>query len=306
MNPYLTMRAPLCANLKKLASIAAVLFLSLFVSITAQAGKVPELVWRNAVLESGVEGADGAIYRFPKVSSDVDALVKIKKRSDPLVTLVTIDLTGQGWDKAWQPQVAYNGGYAPGAADWYMEFEITFVDKETSIPSVVEEFQVTALDIDGNGDKIREYVSFYNQKSFLTEASTLLGNTSLLDDILGLLGGIVGRRFDGPTLNFLNIDTSGTAVMVTNTYENNNKFKVRTGGVSTAANGASDRMYALYFKSFDYTAPNEFALPVSVINWGATTNNNNVDLRWSTTFERNSSHFVIEKSTDGKHFTDAA
>ena len=35
-------------------------------------------------------------------------------------------------------------------------------------------------------------------------------------------------------------------------------------------------------------------------------NNNKVDLKWSTEIEKNMSHFVIENSTDGINFSDAA
>ena len=34
-------------------------------------------------------------------------------------------------------------------------------------------------------------------------------------------------------------------------------------------------------------------------------NNNKVDLKWTTAAETNLSHFIIEKSTDGKNFSDA-
>ena len=35
-------------------------------------------------------------------------------------------------------------------------------------------------------------------------------------------------------------------------------------------------------------------------------NNNKVDLKWSTEIETNLSHIMVEKSTDGKNFKDAA
>lgn len=275
------------------------------ITLLSFAGGTPELTWRNAALESGTAGADGAVYRFPQVDSKVDALVKIKGRSSSLVRLVTMDLTGSGWDKAWQPQVTYNNGTANAAADWYMEFEVTFVNKGTNVLTNVAAFDVTALDIDGNGDKIREYVSFYGLKSTLLETNTLLKTTSLFETVLGLLTN-TGKRFDGPTVNYANIDTSGTAVMVTNTYENKNTFKVRTGGVASAANGAAERMYSLYFKGFDYKAGATSFLPVSLINWNAKLNTKEVGLSWTTTMETNSSHFVIERSTNGLDYSEIA
>ena len=48
----------------------------------------------------------------------------------------------------------------------------------------------------------------------------------------------------------------------------------------------------------------ETPLPVKMISFNAMLNNNKVDLKWATASESNSSHFVIEKSTDGTNFTD--
>ena len=106
------------------------LFVSLkalcFYSVESDAG----LVFKNAVLESGVAGADGGVYRFSDVSTNIDALVKITGRSGSLVTLVSIDINSSGWDKAFQPEVTYNNGTATGVADWWMEFEISFVENK--------------------------------------------------------------------------------------------------------------------------------------------------------------------------------
>jgi hypothetical protein len=265
-----------------------------------------QLVWRNARLESGVAGQNGAIYRFPQVDSKIDALVKINQRSSALVSLVNIDLTNTGWDKAWQPQVSYNNGTAPGAADWWMEFEITFVNKGTSTPAIVNDFLLSAIDIDGNGDKIREYVTMYNLKSYILETGSLLNITNIFE----LLGGLLtlnGKRFDGPTINFNNIDTSGTSVMTTAEYKNRNSFRIRTGAVASAANGAADRMYSLYFKEFSYQAPVGFTLPLVLLDFKATMNNKNkVALNWTTGKEKELSHFVIERSVNGVDYTDAA
>jgi hypothetical protein len=281
------------------------LIFSVFTWMLVSAHKTPELIWRRPTLESGTAGANGAVYRFSQVDNNVDALVKINGRSNALVQLVNLDLENNGWDKAWQPQVTYNNGNAPGAADWWMEFEVTFVNKTTSTATSVSEFDVTGLDIDGNGDRIREYISFYNMKSSLLEGGSLLSVSNILESILGLLN-LTGKRFDGPTVNYQNIDTSGTAVMVTGHYENISKFRVRTGGVATAANGAADRMYSLYFKGFEYQAPVTSMLPATMINWGATYANSAVSLKWTTTMEKNTSHFIIERSFDGIDYSDAA
>src|SRR5690606_27751236 len=104
----------------------------------------------------------------------IDALFRIKGRSNDLVYLVTPDMKTSGFDKALQPQIGYNGGTAPGPADWWMEFEITFVKEGTNINATVEEFNLSGIDIDGNGHLIREYVSFYGLTSYTLEENSIL------------------------------------------------------------------------------------------------------------------------------------
>ncbi len=50
-------------------------------------------------------------------------------------------------------------------------------------------------------------------------------------------------------------------------------------------------------------------VPVKPASFTADFNNNNtkkVDLKWSTEIETNLSHFIVERSTDGVNFSDAA
>jgi hypothetical protein len=274
---------------------------------TAQSVTTPELAFKNATLISGTAGQDGAIYRFPAVNNGVDALVKITRRSSALVKLVNIDLGNTGHDKAFQPQVGYGNGSTNSSADWWMEFQVSFVQANTMTTTTVNNFNVTALDIDGNGDRMSEYVSFYNQRSYTVENNSALRVTSLLDLLLGLLLPTSGKRFDGVRNDYSGVDTSVTSVMTTNNYQNSNTMTLRTGGKTTGAtDDINDRMYSFWFKGFTYQAPAVSFLPVTLINWNATYANSNVSLKWSTTIEKNASHFMVERSTDGVDYTDAA
>ena len=278
------------------------LFFLLSVSLLAFSDDNIGLEFRNAQLESGRAGADGAVYRFPQVSNDVDALVTITGRSNSRVRLVNIDLKNTGWDKAFQPQVTCDNSY--GVNDWWLEFEISFVEKGKTTPVTVTNFDVTALDIDGNDDRFCEYVSFFNLKSYTVENGSMLKVTNLLQSIAGVL--TPGKRFDGATRNYDNIDTSATTVMVTNKYENTGSFRVRAGG-AVMGNGASgsNRMFSMYFKTFTYQAPVEFTLPLVLNSFNAALDNKKVLLKWVTGMEKDLSHFVIEKSVNGRDFSDA-
>lgn len=266
-----------------------------------------DLQFRNAKLESGIAGKDGAVYRFSQVNNDVDALVKIIGRSSSQVKLVSIDLSNTGWDNAFQPQITYNNGKTNGAVDYWMEFEISFVNKDKNTPVTVSSFNVTGLDIDGNGTNAHEYLSFYKLSSYTLENRSLLNVTNLLDALIGDLLGILtpGKRFDGPLTNYGGIDTSATRIMETNSYTNTNSFHVRTGVSASGVADVSDRMYSLYFKSFAYQAPVQFTLPLVITSFDANLDNKNVTLKWETGKEKKLSHFVIERSTNGRDYEDA-
>lgn len=260
------------------------------------------LTFKNPTVESGLPGQDGTVYRFSQVVSDFDALVKIKGRSNILTYLVTIDMTSSGFDKAFQPQVGYNAGSAPGAADWWMDFEMTFVKRGTSTPVTFDDFDLTAIDIDGNGHLIREYVGFFGLTSYTLEQNSILVTSNLTQTINGV-SRVTGKRFDGPTSNYVNIDTSGTSVMVTTRYASTQTFTIRVGGVATGASGASERMYSLYFQDFTYTAPHNVTLPVDLKSFDAKLASGKALLNWTST-ETKFSHYIIERSTDGKNYSD--
>ena len=288
------------------AGIAVLLLVAAFSSV-ANAQTTQELVFDKPVLQSGTAGADGAIYRFPSVAPGTDALVKINARSSAMVQLVTIDLTNTGFIKSFQPQVTYgsNNTSPAGNTEWWMEFQVSFVKTATNTAATVAAFNVTALDIDGNNDKISEYQSYYGLKSFTLENPTLLNTSVLQETIAGKLTD-VGERFNGPVATREGVDTSATKNMTTISYVTTNSFKLRTGAKSTGVSGAADRMYSLWFKTFTYDNAVVTLLPVSLINWSAVLNNNNVALTWTTTSEKNASHFIVERSFDGVEYSDIA
>jgi len=303
MKTYLCPQAITIVNPALVTKRTLGILLAILLTVAGYSQNDQELMWKNPVLEAGVAGQDGASYRFSQVASHLDAIVTIKGRSSSMVTLVNIDVEHTGFDKAWQPQVSYNNGTAPAAADWWMEFEVTFVDKNTSTPASLNEFILSAIDIDGNGDKIREYLTMYNLNSYTLESNSMLSVFNIFELLSGILT-LNGKKFEGPTVNHLNIDTSGTAVMASGMYRNRNNFRVRTGAIASAANGASDRMYSMYFKGFNYVSAVEFSLPLVLLNFNATMNNKKVALNWTTGKEKELSHFVIERSVNGVDFSE--
>ncbi|OQP60890.1 hypothetical protein A3860_03950 [Niastella vici] len=282
------------------SSLVAVIMLAAPAATRAQG-----LVFKNATLFSGTEGQDGAVYKFPDVTSGVDGYITVSGRSSSAVKLASIDLENTGWDKAFQPQVAYkkkNASY--NERDWWMEFEISFVSATNSMPVTIGNMDLTAIDIDGDNNDLNEWVSLYSLDSYTTEQNTKLQITDLLENILSVLT-LTGKKFSGPITQYSNIDTNATRVMTTAKYTNKNKLKIRAGGHSSDDDISAERMYSFWFKSFTYQAPAQGTLPVVLSAFTARKNGNQVVLNWSTDMERDVSHFVVEKSFDGKDFTDA-
>jgi hypothetical protein len=282
------------------SSMVAVIVLSAPAATQAQG-----LAFKDASLFSGTDGEDGAVYKFPGVTTGVDGYIKISSRSSSAVKLTNIDLENTGWDKAFQPQVAYkkkNAGFSE--RDWWMEFEISFVSETTNTPVTITNMDLTAIDIDGDDEDVNEWVSLYSLDSYTTEQRTKLQVSDLLENILSILT-LTGKKFSGPLTQYDNIDTSATRVMTTAKYTNKSKLKVRAGGHSSDDDISTERMYSFWFKSFTYQAPVQGTLPVVLSAFAAKKTGNQVVLNWSTDMEKNVSHFVIEKSLNGKDFAEA-
>lgn len=298
-SPKVNVTLPYELKIVRMVLLAIVMFFTGFRAFSQ------ELVFQNPVLVAGTAGQNGAEYRFSGVINGVDAVVTIKGRSGSNVVLQNIDVNDMGWSKAFQPQLGRTGNIT-GVADWWMDFEIEFVKSGTDQPVTVSKFDITALDIDGDGLTIREYIEFYRTQSTAIEAIS-----QLLATPLGVVtpgpgsNGERDYRLTGPTANFHNIDTAATAVMATAKFANKNRFDIRIGGnaLGLGNSNAGVRFNSLWFRSFNYQAPR--TLPVNLTSFDVSLVNKKIAATWSTSVEKDASHFVVQRSTNGVEFTDA-
>ena len=308
--------------------------------------EIPELVFQNPVLIAGKALQEGAEYRFANVAPGLDGNIKLKKFSRKEISMQSVDLTGLGWDKAFQPQFGLPGNVAPNQ-DWYIDFELTFMKAGTTTKEMVDKFTLTALDVDGDGLSIMEYVMMEKASSVSYAAITYFSAPAVVLPTCPVCGKQsksitctacngtgkvkkkkcpacqgVGKVFElckhpfdgedaavqGPKDNFANIDTSATAVMATYVYNNKDVVNFRIGAKSGAAvSNAGIRLNSLWFKGFNLTPTAEFnVLPLRMRDFKASKEDRNVVVRWATENETGLSHFVIERSLDGKTFTDIA
>jgi hypothetical protein len=310
---------PVLKMLLKNTRITGIIFLLLLAGFSSfSQGTIPELVFTNPQLsvDPGAKsaGSDGAVYVFQNVTSGVDALITIDGRSSGYVSLSNIDLAGPiqdpvngtGFDNAWQPKVACNGGNAGANQNWWMEFQLNFVQHgDHTKPVSVSQFYATGLDDDGDGQSLNEFLSFYNMQSYTLEQNSAITVSSITGNMSNPQA--AGKEFDGPDKNYAGISTSATDVMVTNYFLNANSIILRVGAkTGNHSSSAADRMYALWFKNFSFNTPQIGSLPLSLVSFTAQLNDENVMLNWVSELEINTSHFVIQRSVDGKDFDDDA
>ena len=109
----------------------------------------------------------------------------------------------------------------------------------------------------------------------------------------------------GPTDNAPGIDTISTANMTTFTYVDVSSFTFEYGAKSgSTSSNAGVRLNSIWFKAFSLSSP-PLVLPVRLTNFSAVLDKKDVKLSW-TGMEENFSHYVVQRSTDGKNYSDIA
>jgi hypothetical protein len=342
-------------NMKTLMLLLAAMFLinSAKAQEEVELEAIPELVFMNPLLLSGTNGKEGAVYLFKNVTSGFDATIKLKKFSNPNIYMKEIDNTSFGWGKAFQPEFGMNTVLP--FQNWYIDFEMTFLEAGTTNRKKADRFTLTSLDVDGDGVNVKEYAIMekassvtYSTASYLLKGGTATVPTccecstkSAVTNCTKCLGtgqvksssgsggkaknikckdcDGVGKIYSvckhsycgedatvqGPVDNFVNIDTASTAVMATYVYNNRESINFRVGAASgSLTGGAGVRLNSLWFRAFSLASP--VILPVTLTQFTASLEKKNVTLNWKTEMEENFSHFIIERSTDGKLFTEKA
>lgn len=271
------------------------LFAATVIGLTATAqvsGGGNGLSFENYTLQSGTALQVGAKYLFTYVDNSTDAVVTI----DSLVNgakLNKIDdnSNGVGYKAAFQPAVQSGGvvGFS------YAVFTVNFYEHGTTNPKALQTVNATAVDIDGS-NTLKEFVRLNVGPGGSTSYMNATPDISVTQIALGdyLTQNILGIERSG-------IDTSALGNMVTATNAGISAFSVKFGTITTVPSNPV-RQFSLYMKGFAYPSN---TLPVKLASFTATLNNNKADLKWTTASEINVSHFVVERSLDGRTFTDA-
>lgn len=263
-----------------------VLILSFSVLANSQC-VTPSLSFANPVLHSGVAGQENATYKFASVGPGIDAFVIIDKLYGG-ATLDNIDKTDAGYSAAWQPVVHTPAGQPIGSS--YIKWRIEFRNSDNSNHQF-NCLTLSAIDVDGNGTNVKEFVESKSYSSYNVMPNTLLSILNTADS----------TKATGPVTTMPAIDTSAWNTNINFNFQNKWKVEVKTGNTIVNNNNYSGegRFSCIFFKQIIMGA----VLPVKYTLFDASASSNSVNLRWITENETNNHHFEVERSFDGTSFT---
>lgn len=273
-----------------LSKITAIVALGLATAGVSNAQCIaPVMTWNNSFLitPANTAGQVNAQYKFPSVTAGVDAIITITDIEGG-ASLTSIDDDTYGYTAAWQPVVHTKN--SAGAGESYVEFRIDFVKSANNNQSHTYDcFALSFIDVDGDNDKVREFIETKQFDSYQAGLGSLLQITQNSGFTRAL----------GPVLNYPNLDTTAIPTNITFKFTNKNKVQELRIGSKVDNNFIPQDRYNLgYFQPIVFP----LALPVKYQSFDALAGNNTVTLKWNTENEINNSHFVIERSFDGSNF----
>ncbi|HEX4958006.1 MAG TPA: T9SS type A sorting domain-containing protein [Lacibacter sp.] len=264
---------------------AAITFFTIVVfTISAKA----QLTFINPVLTSGTALQQGAVYRFTNVAPNTNGFVRI----DSIIggaQIMQLDNNSAGFGNGFQPVIRSGGR---GAS--YVVFSFTFVNALTNAPVSLANLTTELLNIDGdnNTKEIADILMTGGSPSILHSGADV--STSIVNNE------IIARNVAGNETG--SIDTADVNMMYRAIQTNVTTSRVRFGTIKSN-NAPTTRQHSLYYRNFS-SASNSTTLPLTLLNFAAVLKSEKVNLSWATTEHTDFSHFVVQRSTDGKNFKD--
>ena len=203
--------------------------------------------------EPGTTNGDysvGAVYRFPNVTSNTDALVEVIALNN--ASVVQLDVSNDGLASALQPEVSSNFAN-PG--EYSADFQIRFVQAGTNTPIALNTVLATGVDIDGDNTVVREFIEFSGNPI----------NSYTIDDPTQLIATVSNSttvNFESQTSAVNPGITLTTANLGSAEYGSVSSFNYKAGliiGNNPPANVATSRLNSLYFECVAYNNPNAVA-----------------------------------------------
>ncbi|AFY56043.1 conserved repeat protein [Rivularia sp. PCC 7116] len=219
------------------------------------------LNFQNPTPEPGTTNGDfsiGAVYRFPNVAANTDALVEVIALNN--ATIAQLDVTTTGLVSAFQPEVQSN---STNPSEYSVDFQIRFVQSGTSTPINLNTVLATSVDTDGDNTVVREFVQFSGNapNSYTIETPSKLTATQIDSTTIRL----ESQSTDvNPGINL------NTANMGSVKYDQVGVFNYRAGliiGNNPPSNVSNQRLNSLYFECVSYNNSNSNPV-VPVLDYG--------------------------------------
>ncbi|MDF2192215.1 T9SS type A sorting domain-containing protein [Paraflavitalea sp. CAU 1676] len=243
----------------------------------------PSMTFVSPKLMSGTARQVGAVYKFSNVTTGVDATIQIMALVGG-AGLNDMDNTSQGYYDAWQPYVT-----AGASGTSYLDWKIVFKKAGTNTDTILPCLSITAIDIDGDGSKLKEFIVASTPGAYAVDPNTLL-NVSFDG---------VNSHAIGTVLTVPNIDTNATKYMFQMNFTNVGTIIYRNGSISTKT--SSDvRHTCIYFKSFFESGL--ITLPVQITSFTGKMVSEGVNLNWVVSNEQDIQHFAVQRSPDGSNW----
>lgn len=273
--------------------ISAIVFLLLAINSFGQI----RLTYSGTYSVSGTPGQVGAIYTWSNVGSTNGVTIKSKIEIISITggaELETIDNPNDGSSRAWQPII--NGSQSNGGC-WGIEFKISYYNASNNQQITLNSFKANGIDIDGDGSKIREYNRFDDPKNYTLESNTYLSVTSNNGQY----------TFNSPQSVVEGIDITQTRYIVSCAYENKQYITVKLGACCVGGSCSTpdgNRLHSINFYDVIYFN-NAQVLPVTLLYFKTIKNDSkSVTMKWATSAEINNDYFTIERSSNGKDWTE--
>lgn len=256
-------------------------------SVAGSSYQYPSMSFNNPLLISGLAGQVNAVYKFSNVSTGIDAHVKIMSFYNGASVSIMDNFTS-GYYDAWQPFIN-----SPGNKTSWIDWKVTFKIAGTNTDTILTQLAATAIDVDGDGASLKEIVGAHPVKTYSAMAGAQVVVTFRNDSCIAT----------SSYSNVANIDTTKTQAMFMKIFNNVSSIYYRTGAVSVSGS-VQIRQNSIYFKYFDMMPS---PLPIELLSFKASVvNASNVELKWSTSSEKNNDFFTIERSADGHEFNEVA
>ncbi|MBL7837351.1 MAG: T9SS type A sorting domain-containing protein [Bacteroidetes bacterium] len=273
--------------------LSTIIALASVLSMSAQGVCEPPIYRFNNMSASG-NGSVNSTYTFSNVLTNVNAVITVTKLQNASVSNSNMDVSSP-YSVAWQPFITFPNSRNSSSDTSYVEFRVQFRSTSTGNPLVNQScMSMTIVDCDGNGTG-----NTYREMVKVSLPGTPMGvhnsTISVFEDARWVL-------FKSGTATFNNIDTNNLAAMGQMNFPNTvNTFFIRVGVVGPVSSNTT-RQFSFYFKSFALPV----ALPVKLSHFSAIPQDGFVKLNWTSTEERNFSHYEVYRSYDGVNFESVA